>query len=180
MEYLIEQGEHGAKGTHMKLYSGGDLVIQGSFDKSCLYDSLAFDQERDINKLIGFSQGFFPKYKKGKWIPAHHRNSVRIGWRPSLDGEFELFLYTYQDGKRNARFITNVEAGQEWKISFLPVVYNNLLVSVKVQRDSGEITEDSLSMGGFFNNWGYMLFPYFGGDSPAPHDMKIRLSIIKN
>jgi len=80
----------------------------------------------------------------------HHRNSIRIGWRyDPINDHILLYTYEYKKGVRIVDKFDKVKIGQTKKLK---------LKSKKVY-------------------WfGCYRFPYFGGKSPAPHDMKINLS----
>lgn len=83
----------------------------------------------------------------------HHRNSIRIGWRyDPIKDIVKLYIYEYRKGERlEPKLFDIARIGQVKKLK---------LKSKKVY-------------------WfGKYLFPYFGGKSPAPHDIKIKLSFL--
>lgn len=130
------------------------------FPHSCIYE-LNKEDQMDINKLFGFSIGLW-----------HHQNSVRFGWN-YLDGKIILHAYWYEDGKRNNSFITRVPLDQEFKLSIfieeknytfiVENLKNNHKSKVKVYRKENFL-------------FGYSLWPYFGGNNPAPHDISIEMN----
>ena len=82
----------------------------------------------------------------------HHKNSIRIGWRYSpINDVVKLYKYEYKDGERT------VEVFDEVRI--------NSVKSLKIKSKKAY--------------WfGCYRFPYFGGKSPTPHEMKIKLSYL--
>jgi hypothetical protein len=141
------------------------------FYKDCMYTKESIkDTDGDINKLIGHSFGIFPSFKNGKFVPAHHKNSYRIGWNANDNrGVINLYNYHYNNGMRFISPICDVGI--------------DTVVTISYQR-TGDIIETFVSnMGQEFGssvrvkgaNYGYLLGPYFGGNAPAPHDMSITI-----
>jgi hypothetical protein len=144
------------------------------FTKSCLYIP---EKERDWNKLFGWSYGL------------HHNNSVRIGWRagvnyyeedtrgdavPVLSYDIELCLYLYQDGHRYVYPLpTNIDIEKGYMIE---LEVKDKEVQVIVTLDNKKIIDRTVSTPKLKTTWwGYKLFPYFGGQEKAPHNMVIYL-----
>jgi hypothetical protein len=81
----------------------------------------------------------------------HRKNSVRIVWRWNVEKQkMEIAHYWYKDGVRSWGDIKEIELG-------------------KVYKEKLEIEK------GKYPKWGYMLWPYFGGNKKAPHDMSLKL-----
>lgn len=130
------------------------VVATVAFHPSCKY-LLGADQS-DWNKLIGI--GFFPH---------HQRNSYRFGWRYSPErGMVEIGAYWYQEGQRMDYAICHVPFNRMIRFS---LHYQDGLIIWKVGEDAGHITR------GAWPWLGYKLGPWFGGNRPAPHDMKIEM-----
>lgn len=151
--YTIQQGQHSSKGGFETM---NDSVIQFNavFDSSAIYQTLDTENQWDINKLYGIAD----------CGSHHHQNSARFGWR-WLDGKLEIFAYTYADGQRNHQFITSVALHKEYTYT-LKLQANQYLF---------QIGDETVTMERFCSNSpsGYKLFPYFGGDETAPHDITI-------
>lgn len=161
-EYIIRKGKH-SSGIHFSPHSGIDrLEFDFRFGNSCLYDSREpFDH---INKLYGFS------------YLRHHRNSIRVGWRPSRDNvmEIDLFFYLYNNGQRIIQQFATVEVLQDYNIIIeVPHLYQ--LVSFRLREADSSLTlaSSSLRFDAPACKWGYRLFPYFGGSAVSPQDMRI-------
>ena len=96
-----------------------------------------------------------------------HDNSIRFGWRYSAEKDkVEVFGYQYQDGVRHYEHMTDVQIGQTatYQIS---LEENEYMLSVNGEVLSMKRTHNK-KLGVY-----YMLFPYFGGNERAPHDIKI-------
>jgi len=161
MKFIIKKGTHYSNETVFKLKNffntNNTLQYQVVFDDSCVYE-LPKEDQGDINKLFGFSIGF-----------NHHKNSARFGWSYQ-DGKINLHAYIYDNGVRKSKLIdklnfnssyllTLTDLGEEWKFSV---------------ENGSNITELKMSKLHDFE-WGYKLWPYFGGNNPAPHDITIDL-----
>lgn len=154
-KYIIEAGTHYS--FHFpKLYTGKKTFIcKVQFTESCRYDLGTIDQ-LDINKLWGVSFGY------------HKTNSIRIGWNYNLvTNKIDLYWYIYEDGFRRYNKIDSCEIGEvkEIHLALLPSINefmmytNNSNVLVSYRYPSYLI--------------GYYLYPYFGGNISAPHNIKL-------
>lgn len=126
------------------------------FDDSFEYD-LGTEDQLDINKLFGYSIGF-----------NHHKNSVRFGWN-CIKGELCIYTYCYFNGERKMDFLTTIKPNTENKFSindkgdyylFTVIDHNDKITQTKIDKVKKSFFK--------FNLW-----PYFGGNRTAPHDIKI-------
>ena len=160
--YEIKKGKHYPKGIHFGITFYKRVAFRCYFDESCLYDH-GSGENYDINKLFGFSTTYF-----------HHKQSGRVGWR-CLDGEnIQLVTYSYNDWFRDG-YDSNVIGIVKPNEEFMCTVEDRE-THYRYTFDKGkEFNEDNdakLPDWFFFH---YILYPYFGGNLPAPHDMKIYL-----
>lgn len=132
-----------------------DLNIKVRFDESCIYEP--FDEEHDINKLWGM--GFV----------HHHKNSARFGWR-AKDGVIEIHTYCYIKGERKSEKLIECMPN-EWVELDLDVRRHEY--EFKAKNIDGERAMKFIPKGDtrFLQLFTYKLFPYFGGNNPAPHEM---------
>ncbi|MFN6946365.1 MAG: hypothetical protein ACK4ND_15560 [Cytophagaceae bacterium] len=153
-QYVIRAGSHSSN-SGIKLLSKNDLTFKAVFDESAKY-TIATNKQGDMNKLYGFSD----------LGSHHHTNSARFGWRWYKD-KLQIFAYTYANGKRNMKHITNVDPGKDY-------VYS---IRIKGDKYHFSVNDKSCIMdrGGSGNGMKYYLYPYFGGTTKAPHDVKIRI-----
>lgn len=184
--FRVNRGEHGFNGWRPKWFHTGKSEFEGvfNFDESCIYNfSDIGDTERDINKLFGLSYGILPRFTSGNLIPAHHINSIRIGWRPkrSIRGHdhIEIFLYWYENGIRKQKSISGLPVPDTDYYIRVAIEGNKLEYLVADLQYAFDISDGIVDVDLPTNKWGYMLYPYFGGNAPAPWKMKIKLDNIK-
>ena len=83
----------------------------------------------------------------------HQKYSIRLGWR-YLNNELELCWLRHEEGRHSAATIRTIDTD---------VIYN--ATTLVRRRPEG--------------NWGlvrrYYLYPYFGGNEYAPHDITIKI-----
>jgi len=155
VEYLIPKGAHYATqnayvSTHLK-----ELRFSAKFDSSCIYTTSKSSNTDDVNKLFGFSD----------CNTAHHLNSARFGWRWTGQS-LEILAYCYADGEREIKSMGSIQIGKDAEMSIKVTSSTYIfklgesVVTMKRHCDS-EFAE------------GYQLYPYFGGDEVAPHDIRI-------
>jgi hypothetical protein len=161
--YHIPQAKHSSGfhfGPHIqKKFLQYDVM----FDKSAMYYHGDIDQY-DINKLFGLSYGF------------HHKNSVRFGWRSvgHYASKIEILAYCYIDGVRVKEENDNL---------FIGIVDIDRFYTYRINVSENSFTFNIFNEGQVLGNkeithkglpfWGYNLYPYFGGNRKAPHDINI-------
>ena len=166
-KYTIKKGRHRhSRWFSFRFFTRKSTTFQFAFSRKCLY-SIKGNDEFDLNKMAGFSDSW-----------NHHKSSARLGWR-CLDGKtIELHTYTYNKGVREKeRHLLTVkpeeicsceieDLGDKWKFT----VCNYTSASLAGE----EIPKTK-------NKWpiNYRLYPYFGGNIPAPLTMHIWLSFIR-
>ena len=154
--YTIAQGQHSSDKSVLKSVRVSSMNFIAKFDNSAIYQSVNPENQYDINKLYGFSEGF-----------NHQYNSARIGWAYN-DGALRLYAYAYNNGVRASQEITTVSIGTD--ISCSISVSGNLYLftvnnsTVSLSRANSTATAS-----------GYRLYPYFGGDEVAPHNIRIQI-----
>jgi len=124
------------------------------FDSSAIYKTQYPEDQYDVNKLIGISDGGF-----------HERNSARFGWR-WVDNNLELMAYTHYQGNFYFDKITNLELNKEYNCSL--ILNDNYIFTCNGQTIIMKRWRNDKS-----NN--YYLWPYFGGNETAPHTIKIKV-----
>lgn len=150
-------------GTHTSIrrsedFEGSRLNVTAMFDESAQYTLENTNDQADINKLIGFSD-----------CQQHHQTeSARIGWRWYED-ELQILAYAYVDGQLIFEKMGAIALNQEvtMSIEVLDTQY----------RFSGQGLETiTLNRNGTCQaGTNYWLWPYFGGNQVAPHEITIRL-----
>ena len=132
-----------------------ELKFTARFDSSAIYHTLDPINQFDINKLYGFSDN----------NSGHHSYSARFGWRWSQNA-LRLFGYTYNNGVRESKELGIVKIGVENNCS-IKIAMHQYYFTLNGITDS---MERSSTTG---KALGYKLYPYFGGDELAPHEINI-------
>ena len=156
-EFIIPKGEHYALENDFRSTRVRQLKFSVVFDSSCIYNTAKGANSSDVNKLYGFSD----------CNTQHHVNSARFGWRWT-GRELEILAYCYVDSVRQIKPLGTISIGKpaEMSISVEPESYVfelNGSAALMPRHCSGEYAE------------GYQLYPYFGGDETAPHEIRIRI-----
>lgn len=157
MIYTICKGSHYTTNRSLsRLHLGTRSMIRSvRFTVSCLYQLTNPDCIDDINKLFGFSYG------------RHQFNSVRFGWR-CKGGHLALFAYCKKNGKTIVKKVTDIKPN----IHYTCQIY----VGTGYVRFSVNDKDEFLTID-YKESIGYSLMPYFGGNCPAPQDIKIEIRI---
>jgi hypothetical protein len=140
------------------------LSVKFCFRNQCWWAPPRNTDDLDLNKLAGIGYG-----------TNHHNNSVRLSWVPDFDnqGMIKVFGYTYDEKK----------TGQKFAMSFIKSVRVGQTVSGKIEsRDNGyfitvgdvTVKMDNINVDPKLT---FKLYPYFGGNNTAPHDMTIELEM---
>lgn len=123
-----------------------------------MYETETVENQHDINKLMGFSD----------CNALHHDNSARFGWR-WLDGNLEIHAYVYNNGERHSEYIGRVELNISYRYEL--AIHGDYYVFNLEGAEPVFMERTSNCNKGFY----YMLFPYFGGNETAPHEMLIKI-----
>jgi hypothetical protein len=158
MDVIIKKGSHYSSGFSLSGMHIGrtSMSFKVTFDSNCLVLPGRSDCDGDTNKLFGWSYGI------------HQLNSIRVGWK-ARDGRIRLVAYMYENGGLRMK-------GFAWADVNTPIT-----ISINYSTDTNYVTFDA---GGtmYSTQWfganpmiGYNLKPYFGGNCPAPIDMRITM-----
>lgn len=160
--YTVKKGRHDAGFEFAPFYGRTVAKYEVVFTKSCLYEILGPDQF-DVNKLFGLSYGF------------HHNNSARFGWRADGDS-IEISAYCYKNKKRLIKVIRNVEVEKPY---IFTVQNCEGFYELTIESGVGNIIGYAKISKPKTIKFGYRLFPYFGGNVTAPHDVEICMKKIR-
>jgi hypothetical protein len=153
--FTIRQDHHYCDDNIFTEIETMELKFSVVFDSSAIYQTAAPENQKDINKLLGFSDN----------ESQHHLFSARFGWRWSNDS-LRLFSYVYNNAELIYEEIGTLQIGIEYNCSIL--VTDN---SYKFILNDKEIIMPRASTTPMAK--GFKLYPYFGGDERAPHDIRI-------
>ena len=153
--YTIKQGEQYCDKNNLAPAQYDVLNFWVKFDSTAIYTNSVKENQLDINKLYGFSDN----------NADHHAYSARFGWRWS-DNALRLFGYVYNDSIRSSMEIGTVNIGTE----------NFCSIKVAGNKYVFMLNDKTLIMPRTSKTpkgMGYKLYPYFGGDELAPHQITI-------
>ncbi|GAB3934269.1 hypothetical protein GCM10028804_51360 [Larkinella terrae] len=159
MVYHIKAGENFADHNDLSFLTKTSLSFSAVFDSSAIYTSKIPENQHDINKLYGFSD-----------CDSHHQTaSARYGWN-WRDKALRIYAYCYRNGERVSEELGTVELNKPTDYQ-LSIVGGNYVFTFKGKETviaRGCTTVDSKNR--------YRLYPYFGGDEPAPHNITISIT----
>lgn len=155
IKYVIRKGEHYADNNTFQPVEYEELKFIAKFDNSSVYQTTDPANQEDVNKLFGFSDN----------NQQHHQYSARIGWS-WVRNALRLYAYVYNDGHLHVKEISSVDINKEISCS-IKVEPNKYIVTVG--NKTVELFRKSVTTKGV----GYKLYPYFGGDETAPHEIRI-------
>ena len=143
-----------------KLLQSGNLV----FDESCKYE---IDESSCVNKLFGFCFGF-----------GVHKNSVRFGWTYNAPtNQIYIWKYFYIDGKLEKEKIFACEVDEPHSYEILVNksynAENKYFITLKIDNQKVYPVDNFYSTIKSDKCFITTLGPYFGGNTRAPHTMKI-------
>lgn len=187
--YLIRKGHHRANLRRSfklcRYRKNQDSFVFSEvfeFDPSCIYN-FGDEDDGDANKLFGITLGWYPSIKNWKLYPPHHINSLRFGWKCDCETQkitiWEYFYFNYN--RYPSRYITTIDLNKKYKFELKIHRNGGILFTVyergPVQGGDDWIIKQSTSKvrskGLWIRKFGWKLFPYFGGNRSAPHNMII-------
>ncbi len=151
------------KGKHRSTYSFGyskDTVFGWNieFDSSAIYKCVDSLNQYDINKLIGWSD----------CGEDHMENSIRFGWR-WLNDNLEIHWYKHENGDFSFSKICDVDICKEHSYELTITDWD---YKMRVDGTCVWVSRNCVYAGNR-----YQLYPYFGGDETAPHDIRIKIKL---
>ena len=155
--FVIPEGKH-SNGFPLQSLQSNSLEFTAIFDESAMYQSKIEVNQWDVNKLMGFSD----------CNSFHHQNSARFGWAWQNE-QLVIFAYAYVDAERIIQPIGTMALNE-------PMHFQLSMTSSQYVFQMGDYDEvrfarkNTCTVGMY-----YMLFPYFGGDEVAPHDITIKV-----
>jgi len=141
---------------HIGFTLKNEISLTCKFDSSCLYDLQDIDNY-DTNKLYGVSTSY-----------NHMIQSARIGWR-CLDGKnIEVMAFVHDEHKfLEPQVLGTVKPNEEFFCKILVEDFKFDFI-FKTESQFKVIGIAKKTKGWKFK---YELFPYFGGNRTAPHNM---------
>jgi hypothetical protein len=155
--YTILQGLHYSDQAPNVAVNYTEQKFQVLFDSSAIYTTIDPANQADINKLFGFADN----------NRLHFEFSARFGWRWN-NNRLELLAYVYNNGIQTNKLLGAVSLGtlHNCGIKVAGDKYIFTLNGTTIIMDRASITPKGA---------GYKLYPFFGGDEPAPHKVVIKI-----
>jgi hypothetical protein len=158
--FVMSEGEHYSSPRLVQSLQSNTLNFTATFNETAIYhfENAGFQDSK--NKLLGFSD----------CNSLHHENSARFAWQ-WYNEQLEIYAYCYVNGVREEKFLGSVELHKKNKYQ-LKVTESNYIFQLNNQEPVYMKRGNTCDKGIY-----YMLWPYFGGTIPAPHDVHISLEI---
>lgn len=160
--FTIKEGAHHSK-HRFKTTKSTLINFKVIFDESSTYKINSSDQA-DVNKLLGVSD-----HKQ-----YHMDHSIRFGWR-YYNNKLEILWFKHEEGRFTFGHIDYIEPNEQYLCTILiePDEYTLFVddVFVTVPRVRSRYCFKSINYSRYF------LWPYFGGNCAAPHDIKIKIKL---
>ena len=152
--YTIKENNH-RSGYRYCTTKDSIFKLEVIFDESAIYETVDPLNQYDVNKLWGLSD----------CGTGHMKNSIRFGWR-WLNDSLEIHWFQHENGDFYFDKIKTVDINQIINLE-LELRESDYLLSVD------GVTKTISRNCGNNNDKKYKLYPYFGGDETAPHNIKI-------
>ncbi|MBB6610308.1 hypothetical protein H7F15_04590 [Pontibacter sp. Tf4] len=153
--YTIKKGEHSSASPFV-LRTASSLKFEATFDASAIYQTTDKANQGDINKLYGLAD----------CRTEHHSNSARFGWR-WYNNRLEIHAYSYLNKTRQSELVGVVELNKAY---IYEIVLQDNKYIFRLNNATIELPRHCTGPAE-----GYQLYPYFGGDEVAPHDITIAI-----
>src|SRR5260221_7981878 len=159
--FVVKKGDHYANPKLVESLQSQTLIFEAKFNASAIYNLGDNSKQSNINKLFGFSD----------CNSVHHDNSARFGWAWYHD-QLEIYAYCYVNKERKTHRIGTVDLNK-YKRYEIKIAEGNYIFRLNDETPV-TIKRGNVCQTGLF----YMLWPYFGGDEPAPHDVSVDIKMV--
>ncbi|MFZ4713293.1 MAG: hypothetical protein ACOYL6_06265 [Bacteriovoracaceae bacterium] len=156
--YYLPKGTHGFYWVKFPPTMSNDYNYRVRFDETAIYTTRDPSNQSDINKLFGFAD----------CTSFVHTNSARFGWR-WYQNQLQILAYTYAKKVRSFEYVQTVQLNTSYDLKILTsgdqyIFYVDGVEKIRMKR--GCSSPRALK---------YKLYPFFGGNEVAPHDISIEL-----
>jgi len=190
MKVVIKKGQHKSNEWY-RLFFGNKIERVYKFTKNSIYD-LGDEDQKDWNKLFGFTSGILPKFKVffntderikycdfkirlGKWywcvFMPYHWNSARFGCRyNTVTKEYEFDSYVYDNGFRRYDGSICSHFLDKEIVFTINKTKETYQFKVKGRYDDKEWRKSVIV--NKTKSFGIILPAFFGGNEVAPNDVE--------
>lgn len=158
--FTIKKGSHQSNNDFGQL-TREYLAYEVKFNNSAIYATIDSNNQADINKLFGFSD----------CSSDHTDDSARFGWRWYQD-QLELVAFVHYKREIRWKSIAIIDIDKVYKCYILlkEDVYEFGISGVTTSNVIMDRNPATCTRGFY-----YQLWPYFGGDETAPHEITIAM-----
>lgn len=168
--FRIKKGRHRSI-SYLEYLFKFPITKRKVFNYNLMFTSFCYYTEKDLKNKINF-RDINKAVGVGSLFHFHHNESVRFGWRPSLTKNYiSLFVYGYVNGNRYYIFLEDFPVNKTIKAT---IDIKNYCVTVSSKDKDRVIDINKTKFKKLIKTpFLYKLYPYFGGDEKAPHDIII-------
>lgn len=158
--FVMKKGEHYSTPRLVQSLQSNTLSFEARFNESAVYKFSEEGFQDSKNKLLGFAD----------CNSQHHDNSARFAWQWYRE-QLEIYAYCYVNGERQEKFIGVVELNTTNRYS-ITIEGDGYIFKLNDNEPVVMERGNTCDTGVY-----YMLWPYFGGQLSAPHDVSVDLNI---
>jgi hypothetical protein len=115
----------------------------------------------DYSKILGFSFGH------------HQKNeSFRFGFRMINNDKIQISLYSYVGEKRYVEKLCEIDYDKDYLFEMLFIKKDKTVYYRIIELKNDILIVDTFEKVISYKWWGYRLFPYIGGNNPAPKNIE--------
>lgn len=161
-EFVIREGQHYASPRLFERLETRRLSFRATFDESAMYTIEDPAMRSDKNKLMGFSD----------CNCTFLQNSASFAWQWN-QSQLEIYAYSYVDSVRIEQFISYVDLNEE-NLYEIATTDDEYVFYLNGERTTAIPRTTNCNKG-----TNHIVYPYFGGPVPAPHNVRIKIEIMK-
>jgi hypothetical protein len=161
-QFVIWEGEHYASPRLFERFETQTLSFRATFDESAMYAIEDPAMQADKNKLMGFSD----------CNCSFQKNSASIAWQWN-NSQLEIYAYSYVDSVRIEKFLSYVNLNEE-NLYEITATGGEYVFYLNGERRTAIPRTSNCSEG-----VNHIVYPYFGGPVPAPHNVTIEIEMVK-
>lgn len=153
------------------------LNFEFRFCSNCLYDLGSEAENLKCNKLYGMSFGLIHNTTT-LWgrLFKKYAYSFRLGWNcEKKNGKIQIFAYYYNAGVRKIDYICDVSVSKLYTC-YMYFDRTSNQIAVDITGDDANIHTSYYFRFNDCLRFGMFLYPYFGGDLPAPRKMSFYIN----
>lgn len=164
--YGVKKGDHAFQPRATGFVRTETLKFKAKLRSNTTYDLK--DPFNQVNKLYGFSD----------CTDLHKENSARFGWK-FADNQMYIIPFIHFNGEqrhKDEEYLGIIQL-DKWYEYELKIEGREYVFSMKLDNGQWTSQRHERACSGD-KEIKYLLQPYFGGNTPAPHEMQIEIELI--